>query len=131
MLTFLQHVSSSKTLRDASVAAEKKLSDFDVEMRLVRFPFFFFFFKRFKRIRKRILSHIGFDFYFSMRQDVFDRVNAAQNNVGSSLAGETKRYVEKFIKLGKRNGMLESVNVSILNIRYHEFVKQKFMVAFT
>ena len=33
MLTFLQHVSPNKDLRDASVAAEKKLSDFGVEMR--------------------------------------------------------------------------------------------------
>ena len=34
MLTFPQHVSPNKSLRDASVAAEKKLSDFGVEMRL-------------------------------------------------------------------------------------------------
>ena len=34
VLTFPQHVSPNKSLRDASVAAEKKLSDFGVEMRL-------------------------------------------------------------------------------------------------
>ena len=34
MLTFPQHVSPNKSLRDASVATEKKLSDFGVEMRL-------------------------------------------------------------------------------------------------
>ena len=33
LLDFLQHVSPDKTLRDASVAADKKLSEFDVEIR--------------------------------------------------------------------------------------------------
>ncbi|GFR86535.1 neurolysin, mitochondrial [Elysia marginata] len=31
-IDFLQHVSSNKELRDASVAADKKLSEFDVEL---------------------------------------------------------------------------------------------------
>ena len=33
-LDFLQHVSADKNLREASVAVDKKLSDFDVEIRL-------------------------------------------------------------------------------------------------
>jgi len=33
LLDFLQHVSPDKALRDASVAADKKLSEFDVEIR--------------------------------------------------------------------------------------------------
>ena len=33
LLDFLQHVSPDKALRDASVTADKKLSEFDVEIR--------------------------------------------------------------------------------------------------
>jgi thimet oligopeptidase len=33
LLDFAQHVWPNKDIRDASVAADKKLSDFDVEMR--------------------------------------------------------------------------------------------------
>jgi len=39
LLDFLQHVSTDKALRDASVAADKKLSEFDVEIRLALMSF--------------------------------------------------------------------------------------------
>ena len=75
-LDFLQHVSSDKEIRDASCEADKKLSDFDVEM--------------------------------SMRKDVFDTISSFykkdQQSKPSKLDGESLRYVERLIKLGKRNG---------------------------
>ena len=41
-----------------------------------------------------------------MRQDVFDNVVAVKTNLGDALGGKAKRYVDKFIKSGKRNGKL-------------------------
>jgi len=79
LLDFIQHVSQDKDLRDASVAADKKLSDFDVEL--------------------------------SMRQDVFDNLRAVQEKCGDALQGETKRYLERMIKLGRRNGLHLSTDV--------------------
>ncbi len=43
-------------------------------------------------------------FCCSMRQDVFDNLLAAQKSFGDSLQGEAKRYLERLIKLGKRDG---------------------------
>ena len=40
----------------------------------------------------------------SMRQDVFDNLLAVQSKMGASLEPEAKRFLEKLIKLGKRNG---------------------------
>ncbi|KAL8577751.1 Thimet oligopeptidase [Nucella lapillus] len=72
-LDFLQHVSTDKEMRDASCDADKKLSEFDVEM--------------------------------SMRKDVFDVILAFQKRHASKLDAEALRYVERLIKLGKRNGL--------------------------
>ena len=65
-------------MRDASLAASKRLSELDVEI--------------------------------SMRKDIFDRVCAFQKAFGpdyEGLSDEQRRFVEKEVVLGKRNGKEE------------------------
>ncbi len=73
-LYFPQHVVTDKAIRDASVAADKKLSTFEVDL--------------------------------SMRKDVFDNVCTFKEKHGlEGLSSEEKRWVEKTIIAGKRNGL--------------------------
>uniref|UniRef100_A0A8C4GPU8 Neurolysin (metallopeptidase M3 family) n=1 Tax=Dicentrarchus labrax TaxID=13489 RepID=A0A8C4GPU8_DICLA len=77
VLDFPQYVFPSKEVRTASTEADKKLSDFDVEI--------------------------------SMREDVFKRITALQ--LQDNLTSEEKRFLDRLVTLGKRNGLHLSVDI--------------------
>ncbi|KAF7657791.1 hypothetical protein LDENG_00022440, partial [Lucifuga dentata] len=73
VLDFPQFVCPCKEIRSASTEADKKLSEFDVEI--------------------------------SMREDVFKRITALQNKIQDELEREEKRFLDRQVTLGKRNGL--------------------------
>ncbi|XP_071322001.1 neurolysin, mitochondrial isoform X1 [Trachinotus anak] len=73
VLDFPQYVCPSKEIRSASTEADKKLSEFDVEI--------------------------------SMREDVFRRITALQENLQENLSPEEKRFLDRLVTLGKRRGL--------------------------
>ncbi|KAJ8782513.1 hypothetical protein J1605_010037 [Eschrichtius robustus] len=102
ILDFPQHVSPSKDIRTASTEADKKLSEFDVEMSM----------------RQDVYQRIVW-LQVSARQGVFrlgpsapqalrgvTLEGAPQEKVQSdSLRPEASRYLERLIRLGRRNGL--------------------------
>lgn len=94
-LEFPQHVATDKALRDASTEAARQLDEFDVEMRYLRGLSIFVDWNEF----------IDFLYMYSMRKDVFDKVQVfKQNGHLDRLEPEAKRYIERLIKVGMRNG---------------------------
>lgn len=70
---FPQYVCPSKDVRAASTRADKKLSEFDVEL--------------------------------NMREDVFNRLTVLKTKLQDDLGLEEKRLLDRFVTLGKRNGL--------------------------
>lgn len=73
VLDFPQYVSPSKEVRSASTDADKRLSEFDVEI--------------------------------NMREDVFNRLIVLQTKFQDNLGPEEKRFLDRLVTLGKRNGL--------------------------
>ncbi|XP_064295176.1 neurolysin, mitochondrial isoform X2 [Phalacrocorax carbo] len=103
MLDFPQHVSPDKEVRLASTEADKKLSNFDVEMSM----------------REDVFQKIAYLQHKDLHEAAeFQGVFFARSRAGSrSVTGsrqtcnlqnikpETKRYLEKSVQVGKRNGL--------------------------
>ena len=49
-----------------------------------------------------------------MRQDVFDALVATEQKLSGQLKPEATRYLERMIKLGKRNGMSYICFISLM-----------------
>ncbi|XP_077442346.1 neurolysin, mitochondrial isoform X2 [Vanacampus margaritifer] len=72
-LDFPQYVSPCQAVRSASVEADRRLCDFDVEL--------------------------------SMRDDVFLRIAALQKTLPENVSAEEKRFLERLVSSGRRNGL--------------------------
>ena len=90
------YVADDAALREASVAADKELSNFDVEQRY-EFGHLFFIF---------VFHFLHCLFQSSMRKDVFNVIAAVENckELMDSYDAETQRFVHRMVINGKRSG---------------------------
>jgi len=67
-----------------------------------------------------------------MREDVFKNLIAVEDKLGESLEPEAKRYLERLIKFGRRNGSVmfpflfylhHHLSVTVLNIGRQEKIQ--------
>jgi len=54
--------------------------------------------------------------FFSMREDVFKNLIAVKDKIGESLEPEAKRYLERLIKLGRRNGDIYVLCICVVTV---------------
>lgn len=77
-MQFYKHMSTSKDLRDASLAASKKLDDFGIEL------------------------WMRYDFFQAIKQF---KESAVENKEWETLDAESQRYVDRILRDFDRNGM--------------------------